>query len=478
MSTSRGARSNKSVTRVATRRAPASPAKERAPSGTRGEPPAARPDPARPRGGVALLAIGDELLQGEIGNANAAYLSDRLSEMGLAVREHAVVSDDAADIARALRRLSAWADALIVTGGLGPTEDDRTVDAACAVLGVAAEAHEPSLLAMKKRFSAHGFELTPNNLRQVRVPAGAEALPNPTGIAPGFRVRLHGADAWFLPGVPREMEAMFAQAIAPALRASHPEAAATVVRTYHVYGMGESHVDHRLAQILNGVPGASLHFRTAHPENHVKLVVRGPDAAENRATLARVEADLRRRIGAGIYGVDDVNFSMAVAAAMKKASASLALAESCTGGLAGAMVTAEPGASEFFRGSIVCYADDVKTGVLGVKPATLEKHGAVSEQVAKEMAEGALRVCGSTLAVAITGIAGADKEGRVAAPAPATPPGEKPVGTVCFAIAGPRTTRTNVKHFSGGRERIRRAAAYYALDMARRYFEKTFEKTT
>lgn len=413
---------------------------------------------------AALLAIGDEVLRGEVVNTNCTFIADRLFEAGFTVSEQVVVSDDPVDIRAALVRLRASVDVIVATGGLGPTEDDRTVDVVADVFGTGTVPDEPSLGAMKKRFATHGFELTPNNLRQVRIPVGAKALPNTAGIAPGFVVRLGGADAYFLPGVPREMERMFLDEVMPRLAVHLAEAGVprAAVRTWHVYGMGESHIDHRLAGLLTGVQGATLHFRTSHPVNHVKVVVRGKSVEEEQATLERIDGELRKRIGPGIYAVDGASFPGAVAKSLRaqEPPATLAIAESCTGGLAGQLVTSEPGSSEFFRGSIVAYADEVKMGVLGVKSETLADFGAVSEPVAREMAEGAKRVCGSSVAVAITGVAG---------PGGGTP--DKPVGTVCFAVCGPGTTRTSTKLFAGNRERVRMAAAYYALDLARRYFD-------
>jgi len=411
---------------------------------------------------AALLAIGDELLRGEIANSNAAFLSDRLFGAGLDLREHVVVSDDATAIRSVLVRLRAEFDVVVATGGLGPTEDDRTVDAVADLLGVGTAADQPSLDAMKKRFSTHGFELTPNNLRQVRIPVGAEPLPNAAGIAPGFRIALGGAEGYFLPGVPREMEKVFVDHVAPRLGRQMAELGVPppTVRTWHVYGMGESHIDHRLAGLLNGIEGATLHFRTASPENHVKVVIRDADSERGRATLEKIEAELRKRIGPGIYGTDGDTFPAAVAKSLRAQNATLAIAESCTGGLAGQLVSSEAGASIFFRGSVVSYADEIKTGVLGVKPETLADFGAVSEPCAREMAEGVKKLCGSTLAVSITGVAGPDG----GAP-------DKPVGTVCFAVCGPGTTRTSTKLFAGDRERVRMAAAYFALDLARRYFD-------
>ncbi len=411
---------------------------------------------------AALLAIGDEVLRGEISNTNASFIAERLFELGYEVTEQLVVSDEPQAIRTALVRLRAEADVIIATGGLGPTEDDRTVDVVAELLATGTHADEPSLEAMKKRFSTHGFEMTPNNLRQVRIPHDGRALPNAAGIAPGFTVRLGGAEAYFLPGVPREMEKMFTDEVVPRLKHRLAETGGPLLatRTWHLYGMGESHIDHRLAGILTGVEGATLHFRTSNPVNHVKLVVRLADAADARATVDKVDAELRKRIGPGIYGIDGETFPAAVAKAMRAQEATLAFAESCTGGLAGELVTSEGGASAFFRGSIVAYADEVKTGVLGVKPETITDFGAVSEPTAREMAEGAKRVCGSSVAVGITGVAG---------PAGGAP--DKPVGTVCFAICGPGTTRTSTKLFAGGRERVRIAAAFYALDLARRYFD-------
>jgi len=255
---------------------------------------------------AALLAIGDEVLRGEVANSNAAFLSGHLFEAGIDLREHVVVSDDPTAIRSVLVRLRAEVDVVIATGGLGPTEDDRTVDTVADLLGVGTAADEPSLEAMKKRFATHGFELTPNNLRQVRIPTGAQALPNAAGIAPGFRISLGGAEGYFLPGVPREMEKMFIDHVAPRLASRMTEMGTPppAVRTWHVYGMGESHIDHRLAGLLTGIEGATLHFRTSNPENHVKVVVRDRNLERGRATLEKIDLELRKRIGPGIYAVD------------------------------------------------------------------------------------------------------------------------------------------------------------------------------
>lgn len=427
---------------------------------------------AKPRAGTAaILAIGDEVLRGEISNSNATYLSDRLFDAGYDVRAHRVVSDDPDDIRAALLGLAGEVSVIVATGGLGPTEDDRTVDVVCELLGVGTTEHASSLAAMKQRFSAHGFELTPNNLRQVRVPEGAQAFANPAGIAPGFSCRIGEAEAYFLPGIPREMESIFVAECMPRLVKGMEEhgVARAAVRTFHVYGMGESHIDHRLVGLIENIPDTTVHFRTAAPENHVKVVVRTNDFAKSQALLEQVDHDLRKRIGQGIYGVDGETFPMVVGRTLRGAAATLAFAESCTGGYAGQLITSEPGSSDFFLGGVMAYSNDVKVNTLGVPAELLTEHGAVSEPCARAMAEGVRKLTNATIAVAITGIAGAKMDGR---PTPSVDAklGEKPVGTVCFAIAGPRPTKSVGKLFSGDRERIRKAAAYFALDLARRHF--------
>jgi len=346
---------------------------------------------------AALLAIGDEVLRGEIVNANAAFLSERLFELGIEIVEHVVVSDDPTAIRGALLRLRATIDVVIATGGLGPTEDDRTVDVVADLLGVESPAHPASLEAMKQRFSTHGFELTPNNLRQVRVPQGGEALPNAAGIAPGFRINLGGAEGYFMPGVPREMNKIFTDEVAPRLRARMVETSAgpRAVRTWHVYGMGESHIDHRLAGLLEHVPNATLHFRTASPENHVKVIVRDSDVARAQETLEKIDVELRKRIGGGVYGVDDDTFPMAVGRALAGHPSTVALAESCTGGMAGELLTSVPGASAYFLGGVMAYSNEMKEKLLGVKTETLATFGAVSEPCASGKLHTVLPVSGS-----------------------------------------------------------------------------------
>lgn len=377
-----------------------------------------------------VLTIGDELCRGEIVDTNSGWLAARLTELGFHVRWRSSTTDDPADMAEALRLAASRARVVLCSGGLGPTEDDRTVDvvsALCGVEPVIDAAHEER---MARRLAERGFTVTPNNLRQVRVPGGAAVLANPTGLAPGFAVRLDGAEVCCTPGFPREMKPMFEQAIEPRLRdwlhqAGH-EAPALGRRTWRVTGLGESHVDHRLRGLLDGVVGATLHFRVAYPDILVSAIVRRPGTDEADAVVAALDGEVRARLGEHVYGTGDDTLAMVVGRRLRALGLKLATAESCTGGLVGDLLTDLPGSSDYFVGGVVAYSNGLKQALLGVRDETLREHGAVSEACVREMAEGARTRLGADWGLAISGIAG---------PGGGTP--EKPVGTVHFAVAGP-----------------------------------------
>lgn len=398
---------------------------------------------------VEILTIGDELLRGDIVDTNAAWLGERLFEAGLPVGEVRTVGDALEPLVATLRALGERADVAVASGGLGPTEDDRTMEAAARAAGVGRALHEPSLGAMRERFARIDFEMTPNNVEQARIPVGSEALPNAAGTAPGFAMAIGRCRAFFLPGVPREMEAMFAREVAPRLAGLGRR---RFVRTLRVFRMGESHVDHRLRGIET--PGVSLHFQTRFPENLVKLV------SDDEAALARAEAAVRERLGGVVYGADDETLPARAGAALAARGATVAVAESCTGGIVGALLTDVPGASAWFRGGVVAYANDVKTRVLGVREETLARDGAVSRACVVEMAEGARRLAGATFGVGVSGVAG---------PTGGTP--DKPVGTVHVAVAGPEETFARKLSWPGTREMVRKLAAHAALALLLRACE-------
>jgi len=403
-----------------------------------------------------ILTIGDELNRGEIIDTNSSWLAERLTELGLHVRWRSSVTDDTVDMVDALRRAATRADVVMCSGGLGPTDDDRTVDVVCGLLGVEAVEEPAHAEHMQRRFAERKFTLTPNNRRQVRIPRGAEVLSNPTGMAPGFTVSFKEGRARvsFMPGVPREMRPMFDAGLALELAARVGDSAQTKKRVFRIAGIGESHVDHALRGLLDGATGVTLHFRIAFPENLVTLVVRRETLEAAAAELERLSVDVEQRLGEHIYGRDAETLPMAVGRRLLEKGANVALAESCTGGLVGALLTDAPGASRYFLGSVVAYDYAIKKSLLGVDAAALEREGAVSEAVAIQMAEGARDKLGATWGLSLTGIAGPDG---------GTP--EKPVGTVWIGIAGPDGTRAKKLFWPGDREMVRRMAAITSLHL-------------
>jgi nicotinamide-nucleotide amidase len=398
-----------------------------------------------------ILTIGDELCRGEIVDTNSSWLADKLWGLGVQVTWMTSCRDDRADMRRAFDQAAARAPLVLVSGGLGPTADDLTVDVLADALGVEVQVHEPSVERMRARFEKAGYALTPNNVRQCRAPAGAEVFGNPAGLAPGFGVTLSGARVFVMPGVPRELHAIFDQFVAPRVAELAATSERVARRVHRVFGKGESHVDHALKGICDGVPGATVHYQVVFPETLVKLVVRDvdPEAAEQR--VARMDAALRERLGELAYAEGADSLPAVVGRALNDRGQTLAVAESCTGGMLGSLLTDVAGSSEYFVGGWIVYANEAKVRDLGVRPETLAAHGAVSRACVEEMARGARERSGATWALAISGIAG---------PGGGTP--EKPVGTVHVALDGPRPAhRTFV--FPGARDQVRRLAAYWAM---------------
>lgn len=405
-----------------------------------------------------VVTIGDELNRGEIVDTNSAFLSERLTALGLHVRWRTSVTDDAPDMTEALRRAAARADVVVCSGGLGPTDDDRTVDVVCALTGRTAVEEPAHAERMRRKFAERNFALTPNNTRQVRIPEGAEVLTNPTGMAPGFTIedsRLGKARLSFMPGVPREMKPMFEQGLAGPLAARVGDALVTVRRVFRMAGIGESHVDHALKGLLaEGDEHVTLHFRIAFPENLVTLVVRRESEEQARAQLEALSKEVYARLGEHIYGTDADTLPQVIGRLLATRSATLSLAESCTGGLLGSIVTDVPGCSAWFKGGVVAYAYEVKSDVLGVPRSMLVEHGAVSEPVALAMASGVRDCMKTDWSIAITGVAGPDGGTT-----------EKPVGTVWIALHGPDGARTKKLFWPGDREQVRRMSAVSALHL-------------
>jgi competence/damage-inducible protein CinA-like protein len=402
---------------------------------------------------VAVLSIGTELTRGELVNSNAAWLGARLSDLGFEVQAMLTVDDHRGRIVDALKRLCAAHRVVIVTGGLGPTSDDVTSESAAEALGVALERHEGAFDAIRRRLERLGRDVTPRLAKQADLPAGAEVLPNAAGTAPGFRVALGGADAFFLPGVPLEMQRLYEDHVAPRLRPLAPDDR-HVVRLC-TFGLPESAVAERLEGLEAAYDGLSLAYRASFPEIEVKVQACAPSREAARETARAAVDEVRRRLGDAVYGEGEEAFPEIVGRALRARGWRLALAESCTGGLIGHLMTSHP-ASEFFVADAVTYANSAKSRLLGVGEEVLRAHGAVSSEVAAAMARGVRRACDVDVALAVTGIAG---------PSGGSP--EKPVGLVYWSVAHPGGVVVRERVLPGNRAQIQRMAAYLGLAFLR-----------
>jgi len=407
---------------------------------------------------AAVLSIGTELSRGELVNTNGPWLASQLVAIGFEVFEHAIVDDDRARIIGALERLARTASVIVCTGGLGPTTDDLTTEAVATSLGVRLERDEASLEHIRRRFEKAGRTMSESNAKQADFPEGAEILPNPIGTAPGFSVRVGRSTAFFMPGVPREMTRMFEEQVTPRIRKIAPNDTHQI--RLKTFGLPESVVGEKLAGIEAGHEGVVIGYRAHYPEIEVKILAKGASQPSARDACEKATAEVRTRLGDVIYGEGDDTFASVVGRALRNRGLSLAIAESCTGGLVGSMLTREPGASDFLLLDAVTYANSAKARVLGVDEDVLRAHGAVSSEVAAAMAEGARRASGADVALSLTGIAG-----------PTGGSEAKPVGTVFLAVTGARGTELKHRVFSGERWQIQTIAAYAGLQLVRTYVQ-------
>jgi nicotinamide-nucleotide amidase len=403
---------------------------------------------------ASVLSIGTELTRGEIDNTNATWLAERLTAIGLEVAGISTVADDAAAIIAELERLSQSSALVVSTGGLGPTTDDITSACVARWLGVERVRDAAVLAGLEQRLSRLGRALTASNAQQADFPAGARILDNAHGTAPGFGVSKGGCELFFMPGVPREMRPMFERHIEPVARALVSGAQHQV--RLRCFGSPESVLNDKLAG-LEEAHGVTVGYRAHFPEVLVKLLARAdsPSAAEERAALAARDAKLR--LGTAVYAEGERAMPEVVGDLLRARGLTLCLAESCTGGLVSSLLTRHP-ASDILLGGVVSYANAVKIAQLGVSPDTLEAHGAVSPETAREMAEGARRRFGSDLALSLTGIAG-----------PSGGSDAKPVGLVYYALA--TATGTRVEHVNVSqrpREMVQMYSAWCGLDLIRR----------
>jgi nicotinamide-nucleotide amidase len=407
---------------------------------------------------VEIVTIGDELLLGFTVDSNAAHLARALASIGMHVVRRSTVGDAAAAIQRAVGDALERSGAVITTGGLGPTSDDLTKQSIAELFGRGLELDDEHFRWMEERWlKRFNRPLPAANKQQAMMPVGATKLENRHGSAPGVWLEdERGRWVAMLPGVPREMRGMLADSLLPRLATRIKSGTVVRSRTLRTTGISESLLADKIDSMEGGPLGVELAYLPSIPGVDLRLTVR--DALESDAVNAidRAAARLRERAGQWIYGEDDEDLAAIVLEMCRSRGLTIGVAESCTGGLLGARLTAIPGSSDVVLGGVIAYSNDVKRDMLGVSDASLAAHGAVSEQVVREMATGARRVTGARVGLAITGIAG---------PSGGTP--DKPVGTVWLAVDVDGQVTTQVHHLWGDRTEIRERAAQYTLDQLR-----------
>lgn len=409
-----------------------------------------------------IVAVGTELLMGQVLNTDAQYIARRLSELGVTLHRQVVVGDNPARIREAIHTAIGRADVVITTGGLGPTADDITKETCAEALGLPMERSPEAEKQVRGWFERNNYPMTENNLRQADFAKGAIILENHNGTAPACIVEKDGKAVINLPGPPRELMPLFAESVAPYL--ARRSGAVIVSRYMRVFGMGESAVESRLHDMMENSLNPTVAPYCSTGEVQLRLTVRVAHESEAAALLDPAEREIRARLGNVVYAVtDDPEYTMeqALVKALCAAKKTMATAESCTGGMIASKIVNVSGASDVFLEGCVTYSNAAKMRTLGVKAETLERFDAVSRETALEMAEGARRRADADYAVSVTGLAG---------PGGGTP--EKPVGTVWLGLATREGVQARLLQLHGNRERIRTLAALNAMHWVLETVEK------
>lgn len=412
---------------------------------------------------VEIVTIGTEILLGHLVDTNSVFIAQHLADAGIDVFAKHSVGDNTERLAAMLDGALERAEGVITTGGLGPTVDDLTKDAVARAVGGEVELHEPSLRAIEERFTAMGRAMSDNNRRQAMLPRGSIVLRNPHGTAPGFiAVRADGKFIACMPGVPREMKPMLAERLIPWLTDRFEVRSAIYTKTLHTVGIPESELDRRIEDLFRSYENPKIAVLAHWGRVDVKIMAKAGDRATADELIAPVAAELRGRIGNGYFGDDETTLESAIVAELARRKLTIATAESCTGGAVADALVSVAGASAVYRGSIVAYADDVKTALLNVPSEMLARAGAVSEETAIAMARGARARLGVDVALSTTGVAG---------PGGGSP--DKPVGLVWFGLATEGGEAEAVRFtFPGNRADIRSRAATFALNLLWRRLER------
>jgi len=414
---------------------------------------------------ACILAVGSEMLTPFRVDTNSLFITELLNTIGYDVRLKAVVADDLDELAGVISGALAWADLLVLTGGLGPTEDDLTRDAVARVLGVPLDVDERIVDRIRERFARRGMAMPDINRRQGMVPRGAEVLENPNGTAPGLWIQRDKIAIVLLPGPPREMKPMFEAVVRDRL-APHSGTAGLFRRVLKITGRTESDVDAQAQPIYakwitRRVP-ISTTILAVLGQIELHLTTAAPSQAEADAALDEAVRELQDALGHAIYSTDGKGLEAVVGDLLRARHMTIAVAESCSGGLLASRLTDVPGSSDYVERGLVTYSNRSKTELLGVREALIAEHGAVSEPVAEAMARAVRERAGTNVGVGITGIAG---------PGGGTP--EKPVGTVCIAVVVDGDERVRTFPFFGGREMVKFQSTQAAMNMLRLMLLKT-----
>lgn len=404
-----------------------------------------------------LIAVGTELLLGNIANTDAQMISQGLSQLGINVYYHTVVGDNPQRVRQAVDIARGRADILITTGGLGPTCDDLTKVAVAQAFGKELVYHEPSAQRIRERFAQRGTPVTENNFQQAMVPEGCTVLDNDWGTAPGVAFQAGGTHVLMLPGPPRECAMMFRHRALPYLQQLADGVIAS--RTVKTFGIGESAAEALLRDLMNALHNPTLAPYAKPTGTELRITAHAPTREEALRLIAPVEEQVKAILGDKVIGVDVDSLEEVCFALLKDRVLTVGTAESCTGGLLAKLLTDLPGSSAVFRGGVVSYTNGVKAGLLGVPQDLLDRYGAVSPQMAEAMARGAKAALGCDIALSATGVAGPDADDR-----------GNPIGLVYLGLAWGDQCR--VTEFRAGpveRERVRRQAAQTALDLLRRH---------
>ena len=406
-----------------------------------------------------IIATGEEIRSGALIDSNSAHIAQKLVEAGVAVSRHTCVGDDIIELVAVFKETGSRADMAVVTGGLGPTADDLTAEAAAEAAGVKLVENKLALDSVKRFFKERKRQLNPASRKQAMLPERATCLPNVIGTAPGFRLSIGKCLFFFLPGVPDEMQRLLSDAVLPQLHRLLGDARIFHrLRTLSTFGLTESQAYERLSGLTEAFPQIFLGMRIRFPETQVKLYARGPDELQLNEDLESAVQWVVHQLGDQVISQLGDPIEKVIGKLLREKKSTLALAESCTGGLIADMVTNVSGSSDYFVFSAVTYSNQAKVDILNVAQETIAKYGAVDEETAKEMALGARRISGATYGLATSGIAG---------PTGGTP--EKPVGTVCIAMATPHECFAYRFHFLfGSRAMHKQMFAAAALDVMRR----------